>query len=115
MLSDLDASHPQDIAPSVRALLAAFNADTQNKLDLAPTDSVPLYQGADGALRPVVDCWISDSDAELDRDEAITIQPTSIRDREVSEIGENPWRELGTDFTEVGGTRTVTSSECPRG
>ncbi|WP_330253310.1 hypothetical protein OG874_01455 [Nocardia sp. NBC_00565] len=86
MLSDLVPSRPQEIAPTVRALLAAFNADTQDKLDLAPTDSAPIYQGADGALRRVVDGWISDFDTELDKADAITIQPTSVRDIEAESI-----------------------------
>jgi len=89
MFSDLGPYRPQEIAPSVRALLATFNADTQDKLDLAPIDSAPIYEGADGSLSRVVDGWVSDSDAELDKVDVITIRPTSVRDGEVSERGEN--------------------------
>ncbi|WP_040700896.1 hypothetical protein [Nocardia vinacea] len=89
MFSDLVPNRPQEIAPSVRALLSTFNADTQDKLDVAPIDSAPIYEGADGSLTRVVDGWVSDSDAELDKVDVITIQPTSVRDREVSEIGED--------------------------
>ncbi|WP_433521183.1 hypothetical protein ACQPZ2_27975 [Nocardia pseudovaccinii] len=102
MLSDLVLSCPQEIAPSVRALLAAFNADTQDKLDLAPTDSAPIYEGADGSLSRVVDGWVSDSDVELDKADAITIQPTSVRDKGINDRGENPCNT----------TRVVTAAEC---
>ncbi|MEV5835130.1 hypothetical protein [Nocardia sp. NPDC052112] len=66
----------------MRALLAQFHEDTQNKLAIAPTDSAPIYQAADGSLTRVQDGWISDSDAELDKADAVTIQPTSVRDIE---------------------------------
>ncbi|MEV6333318.1 hypothetical protein AB0M12_01240 [Nocardia vinacea] len=80
MLPDLVPSRSQETAPSVRALLAAFHEDTQDKLEIAPTDSAPIYQGMDGSLSRVEDGWISDTDAELDKAEAITIQPISVRD-----------------------------------
>lgn len=68
----------------MRALLAQFHEETRQKLDLAPTDSAPIYERmSDGSLcRVDEDGWISDSDAELDKAEAITIQPTSVRDIE---------------------------------
>ncbi|MEU0500109.1 hypothetical protein [Nocardia sp. NPDC005998] len=70
----------------MRALLAALHEDTRSKLDLAPTDSAPLYQGADGSLSRVEDGSISDTDAELDKADAITIQPVSVRDIEARSI-----------------------------
>lgn len=42
-----------EIAPSVRALLVAFHQDTWFKLELAPTNSHPLCQCADGSLYEV--------------------------------------------------------------
>jgi len=77
---------PNEIAPSVRALLAAFHEDTQRKLDLAPADSAPIYQRAsDGWLGRVdEDGWISDSDADLDKADAIAVTPMSVRDTETS-------------------------------
>ncbi|MFQ6331029.1 hypothetical protein ACLMAL_33530 [Nocardia sp. CWNU-33] len=88
MSSDLVPSRPPEIAPSEQALLAQFHEETQQKLELAPADSTPLFQGVDGSLIRVVDDWVSDADAELGKADAITIQPTNVRDREVSEIGE---------------------------
>ncbi|WP_433204146.1 hypothetical protein ACQP1G_15430 [Nocardia sp. CA-107356] len=75
-----------EIAPSVRALLAAFHEDTQRKLDIAPTDSAPIYQRAsDGWLSRVdEDGWISDSDADLDKADAIVVTLTRVRDTERS-------------------------------
>ena len=71
-------STPTDIAPSVRALLAAFHEDTRQKLDLAPVDGGPIFQGADGSmLRVDEDGWICDSDADLDKADAPTIKPIS--------------------------------------
>ncbi|MEV4238679.1 hypothetical protein AB0J47_26275 [Nocardia sp. NPDC049737] len=73
------------IAPSVRRLLDDFHKDTQQKLDLAPIDSRPIFQGADGSLVPVdEDGWICDSDADPDKADANTIQPTDVRDLEES-------------------------------
>ncbi|MEV2226097.1 hypothetical protein AB0E01_40460 [Nocardia vinacea] len=69
----------------MRKLLAVFHEETHFKLDLAPVDSAPIYQRADGSVMPVdEDGWVSDSDAELDKADAITIQPTIIRDMEGS-------------------------------
>ncbi len=68
-----------NIAPSVRALLVVFNEDTRRRLELAPVDSRPIYQSADGSLMPVdEDGWISDSDADLDKADAIMIAPISV-------------------------------------
>lgn len=72
----------REIAPSVKALLAIFHEETPHKLALAPTRKAPVFHGADGVLRRVVDGWISDSDAELDRADTITITPTNVRDIE---------------------------------
>ncbi|MFE7796779.1 hypothetical protein [Nocardia sp. NPDC057440] len=73
------------VAPSVRALLAAFHEDTASKLELAPVESTPIYQRADGSLSRVdEDGWISDSDTDLDKVDAITIMPTSVVDTEAS-------------------------------
>ncbi|MEV5834701.1 hypothetical protein [Nocardia sp. NPDC052112] len=72
------------IAPSVRRLLADFHQDTHQKLDRAPIDSRPIFEGADGSLVPVdEDGWISDSD-DVDRADAITFQPNDVRDIEES-------------------------------
>ncbi|WP_433761790.1 hypothetical protein [Nocardia sp. CA-135398] len=69
------------IAPSVRRLLDEFHQDTQQKLERAPIDSRPIFQGADGLLVPVdEDGWISYSDADLDKADAIAIQPSDVRD-----------------------------------
>ncbi|MET8877531.1 hypothetical protein [Nocardia sp. NPDC004604] len=74
-----------DIAPSVRALLAAFHEDTHKKLDRAPVDSRPIFQRADGSMMRVdEDGWISDSDADLDKADALTITPISVVDTETS-------------------------------
>lgn len=84
-MSDIVPSHPNEIAPSVQALLAAFNKDTHHKLALAPVDSCPIYQRADGGLSRVGhDGWLIDEYADLDKDDAITITPTSVRDTETS-------------------------------
>ncbi|WP_433729037.1 hypothetical protein ACQP0C_40575 [Nocardia sp. CA-129566] len=49
----------KDIAPSVQALLTAFHQDTWIKQELAPTDSTPVYQCADGTLYEVdEDGWL---------------------------------------------------------
>ncbi|MET8877121.1 hypothetical protein [Nocardia sp. NPDC004604] len=73
------------IAPSVRRLLADFHKDTQQKLDCAPIDSRPILQRADGSVVAVdEDGWISDSDADLDRADAITVQPIDVHDIEES-------------------------------
>lgn len=83
LLSDLVPSSSQEIAPSVRALLATFQEETRQKLAVAPIDSHPVYQAADGSLcRVGEDGWIFDSDAVLDKADTITIQPTSVRDIE---------------------------------
>ncbi|WP_433202793.1 hypothetical protein ACQP1G_12915 [Nocardia sp. CA-107356] len=72
-----------DIAPSVRALLAAFHENTHKKLDRAPVDSRPIFQRADGSMMRVdEDGWISDSDADLDKADAPTITPISVVDTE---------------------------------
>ncbi|MEU0506836.1 hypothetical protein [Nocardia sp. NPDC005998] len=81
MISDVQPQR-REITPSVRALLAEFHADTQDKLGFAPIDSAPIYQGTDGSLRRVTDGWISDSDTDLDKADAITITPTSVYDIE---------------------------------
>ncbi|MFE9319625.1 hypothetical protein ACIHDR_08040 [Nocardia sp. NPDC052278] len=73
------------IAPSVRRLLEDFHRETQHKFDLAPIDSRPIFEGADGSLLLVdEDGWISDSDADLDQADAITVQLTDVRDIEES-------------------------------
>ncbi|WP_433716182.1 hypothetical protein ACQP2U_20755 [Nocardia sp. CA-084685] len=67
----------------MRRLLDDFHQNTQQKLDLAPIDSRPLFQGADGSLMPVdEDGWISDSDADLGKSDAIPLQPNDVRDIE---------------------------------
>jgi hypothetical protein len=73
------------ITPSVRRLLADFHEDTHQKLDCAPIDSRPLFEGMDGLLIPVdEDGWISDSDAGPDKADVITVQPNDVRDIEES-------------------------------
>ncbi|WP_433711577.1 hypothetical protein ACQP2U_35825 [Nocardia sp. CA-084685] len=39
----------KDTDPTVRALLTAFHQDTRHKLELAPVDTRPLCQRADGS------------------------------------------------------------------
>ncbi|WP_433196659.1 hypothetical protein ACQP1G_44890 [Nocardia sp. CA-107356] len=52
-----------EIAPCVRALLAAFHEDTWFKLELAPVEGGPLYQRADGSLWEIgEDGWPIDYD-----------------------------------------------------
>ncbi|WP_330253476.1 hypothetical protein OG874_02355 [Nocardia sp. NBC_00565] len=52
----------------MRALLAVFHEDTRQKLDRAPVDSRPIFEGADGSMMWVdEDGWVSDSDADLDK------------------------------------------------
>ena len=52
-----------DISPSVRALLAAFHEDSWFKLELAPVDSLMLFERADGSLSEVgEDGWLADYD-----------------------------------------------------
>ncbi|MFE7798177.1 hypothetical protein [Nocardia sp. NPDC057440] len=56
-------SELSEIASSVKALLAAFHEDTWCKLELAPVDSGPLYQRADGSLCEVGDDgWLTEYD-----------------------------------------------------
>jgi len=72
-----------DIAPSVRRLLAEFHEETRQKLERAPVDGYRMFQGADGVLRPVdEDGWVCDSDADLDKADALTIIPLSVVDTE---------------------------------
>ncbi|WP_433599319.1 hypothetical protein ACQPXH_27225 [Nocardia sp. CA-135953] len=69
----------------MRKLLALFPEETHFKLDIAPTDSAPIYQHADGSIVLVdEDGWVSGANAELDKADAITIEPTSVRDTEES-------------------------------
>lgn len=71
-------ARPIEIAPSVRALLAAFHEDTHRKLALAPIDSSPIFHAADGRLGRVDDDgWISD----LDSGDEISA-PTSVHDEQ---------------------------------
>ncbi|MEV5839529.1 hypothetical protein [Nocardia sp. NPDC052112] len=93
MPSDLDPSRSRETTPSVRALLAQFHEETLQKLAIAPTDSDPIYQAADGSLSRVEDSWISDSDAEIDKADAATIQPTS--GRAVPRAGESAGDQTG--------------------
>lgn len=69
-----------EIAPSVRALLAAFHEETHFKLDLAPVDSAPIYERtADGWLcRVGEDGWLLDAD--LDESDAIGGESVSVHD-----------------------------------
>ncbi|WP_433621825.1 hypothetical protein [Nocardia sp. CA-120079] len=55
-----------EIAPAVRALLAAFHEETHLKLDLAPVDSMPIYEStADGWLcRVGEDGWLLNADSD---------------------------------------------------
>ncbi|MFI6773553.1 hypothetical protein [Nocardia sp. NPDC050412] len=70
----------------MRVLLAVFHEETHHKLAIAPTDSTPIYERlSDGWLSRVdEDGWISDLDADLDKDDAITVMPTSVHDTERS-------------------------------
>jgi hypothetical protein len=71
-----------EIAPSVRALLAAFHEDTRAKLELAPVDSRPNAHLADGTLCAVeASGWLEVYD-NLDVTEAIPVAPISVRDSE---------------------------------
>ncbi|WP_157124411.1 hypothetical protein [Nocardia pseudovaccinii] len=83
-MAEVVPSRPNAIAPSVRKLLAEFHEETLFKLDLAPADSAPVYQGADGSLSLMdEDGWVSDSDAELDKADAIPITPRNVVDHEM--------------------------------
>ncbi|WP_329416325.1 hypothetical protein OG563_35170 [Nocardia vinacea] len=83
---EITPSDRNEIAPAVRALLTAFHEDTRHKLALAPVDSAPIYQCAsDGWLSSVdEDGWICDSDADLDKGDAITVTPISVCDTGMS-------------------------------
>jgi len=77
----------QQLAPSVRTLLIDFDRGTRAKLELAPKNGRALYEDQDGVLGWVdEDGWVSDSDADLDeadaRENAITVEPISVRDSE---------------------------------
>ncbi|WP_330250705.1 hypothetical protein OG874_31485 [Nocardia sp. NBC_00565] len=89
-MSEIERRRQNDIAPSVKTLLAAFHEDTRLKLERAPADSTPLYHRADGSLCGVDEHgWLVEYD-DLDKDEVISIKPTSVRDREDSEVEEMP-------------------------
>ncbi|WP_330250485.1 hypothetical protein OG874_30210 [Nocardia sp. NBC_00565] len=84
-MTELERPQRKEIAPSVRRLLADFHSDTLQKIELAPTDSKPIYQSSDGFLMPVdEDGWVSDSDADLDKADAIPVVPTAVHDVEES-------------------------------
>lgn len=71
-----------EIAPSVKALLAAFHEDTPEKLELAPSHSHPTLQQSDGSWCKVgEDGWPADCD-NLDQDDVVNIQPLSVLDTE---------------------------------
>lgn len=72
-----------EIAPSVRAQLELFHADTVVKLRIAPDDSPPMYVLADGRIVDVdEDGWRADYD-DLDRDDVVTIEPISVVESEI--------------------------------
>lgn len=82
-MSEIVPGRSNTVAASVRALLAAFHEDTASKLALAPLECTPIYQHAEGSLcRVNEDGWISDSDSDLDKVDAITITPTGVVDTE---------------------------------
>ncbi|MGW4771623.1 hypothetical protein ACWEO2_26720 [Nocardia sp. NPDC004278] len=71
-----------NIAPSVQALLATFHEDTCLKLELAPSDSSPLCEHADGSLCEIgADGWPTEYD-DQDEAEAITAESTHVHDNE---------------------------------
>ncbi|WP_328404624.1 hypothetical protein [Nocardia sp. NBC_00403] len=73
---------PGEIAPSVQALLAVFHEDTARKLELAPADSRPtVYITGQGFAAVDEDGWPELND-NLDKTEAIPLNPTSVRDAE---------------------------------
>ncbi|WP_433628276.1 hypothetical protein [Nocardia sp. CA-120079] len=56
-----------EISPAIRALLVAFHQDTWIKLELAPPESRPLCELADGSLYEVgEDGWPTETDDPLD-------------------------------------------------
>ncbi|WP_328404316.1 hypothetical protein [Nocardia sp. NBC_00403] len=64
-------SEPSEVASSVKTLLATFHEDAWFKLELAPVDSGPLCQRADGSLCEVgEDGWLTDYE-DLDNCDAI--------------------------------------------
>ncbi|MFD0361386.1 hypothetical protein ACFQZZ_07995 [Nocardia sp. GCM10030253] len=74
-----------DITPSVQALLSEFHEDTLEKLALAPLESKATFQRADGSVSAIDENgWPEDYD-DLDKLEAIPVQPTSVRDTETSQ------------------------------
>ncbi|MFI6954718.1 hypothetical protein ACIBJI_14740 [Nocardia sp. NPDC050408] len=76
----MSESSRDEIAASVRALLAAFHEETHFKLDLAPADSLPIYErAADGWLcRVGEDGWLLDAD----KSDTIGDESTSVRNAE---------------------------------
>ncbi|WP_330249544.1 hypothetical protein OG874_24865 [Nocardia sp. NBC_00565] len=81
-MSELTPLQPNgELAPSVRALLALFNADTDHKLSLAPVDSQPKVHLADGTLCEVdADGWPDSFD--VDAPKVIDVQPIRVDDTE---------------------------------
>ncbi|WP_433194276.1 hypothetical protein ACQP1G_36785 [Nocardia sp. CA-107356] len=72
-----------DIAPSVLVLLAAFHEVTRLKLELAPVDSNPVCERADGSLCEIgADGWPTEYDDDLDEAEAITVESNYVHDSE---------------------------------
>ncbi|MEU0500080.1 hypothetical protein [Nocardia sp. NPDC005998] len=66
-----------EIAPAVELLLTVFHEDTRRKLELAPTNSVPLCHSADGSLYAVgTDGWLVEYD-DLDETEVVDAEQTS--------------------------------------
>ncbi|WP_433660813.1 hypothetical protein ACQPW1_00540 [Nocardia sp. CA-128927] len=69
-----------EIAPSVRQLLAEFNADTLEKMRIAPVDSRPTIHQSDGTLCEVdADGWVREPD-EMDTPPVIDVEPISVLD-----------------------------------
>ncbi|WP_280454174.1 hypothetical protein [Nocardia brasiliensis] len=77
---DVVHRHQNEIAPSVMRLLARWDADTPDKLRLAPVDSRPKVHQSDGTLREIdEDGWVREPD-ETDTSPVIDVAPISVRD-----------------------------------
>ncbi|MEU7214513.1 hypothetical protein [Nocardia iowensis] len=79
-LGEIVSRRPNEIAPSVRRLLAEFNDDTLTKLRIAPLDGRPKTHLSDGSLCVVdEDGWVC-RPGEEDTPPTIEVDPISVSD-----------------------------------
>lgn len=79
-LGEIVSRRPNEIAPSVRRLLAEFNDDTLTKLRIAPVNTRPKIHMSDGLLYEVDDDgWVC-RPGEEDTPPTIDVDPISVSD-----------------------------------